>query len=176
VTLKLTVGRFSSEQLTHASPSVESSKVVNPYQSGEVEAKAASPGRRTIQIRRIDVIPCAKMVGSLLGICCFLLMLMAYVANHLEPTNLGPVGSMEQWSRRYAFGITPLVVVPVMYGLIGIVVGVLIAVVYNSLSRIAGGVVLEVDETWRQAAPDGSLAASDEPAPAPQNAASSSAT
>ena len=96
-------------------------------------------------IRRIGVASAAKISGAiyavigLIGGCIVAVIslasagFMSAAANNDMPSWLGPM-----------FGVGAIVIAPIFYGVMGVVVGALTAVVYNVVAGVAGGLDLEV--------------------------------
>jgi hypothetical protein len=96
-------------------------------------------------VKRVGVWSVARMYGALLAAMGLLAGLMialvslagASFVNQAEsggPSWIAPV-----------FGVGAIVVLPIFYGLMGIVIGAISAVLYNLFAGIVGGVVLETE-------------------------------
>lgn len=97
-------------------------------------------------VKRVGVWSVARMYGALLaamGLLFGLLIALVSLAGASfmsqaetsgAPTWIAPV-----------FGVGAIVVLPICYGVMGIVVGAITAVLYNIFAGIVGGVVLETE-------------------------------
>jgi hypothetical protein len=95
-------------------------------------------------IRRVGVASAAKIAGAiyavigLIGGCIVAAISLPSVglmstANSDMPSWLGPM-----------FGVGAIVIAPIFYGVMGLIIGALTAVVYNVVAGVAGGLDLEV--------------------------------
>jgi hypothetical protein len=82
------------------------------------------------QIRRIDVLSCAKILATILA------------GNGLI---IGALASIGQAGRMGLFGVAAIVVLPIVYGLAGFLTGAVSAVLYNFAAGIVGGLEVEID-------------------------------
>jgi hypothetical protein len=92
-------------------------------------------------VRRIGVWSVARMYGALLAAMGLLVGLIialvslagaSYLNQAQSPSWIGPV-----------FGVGAIVVLPICYGLFGIVAGAISAALYNIFAGMVGGVELE---------------------------------
>ena len=93
-------------------------------------------------IRRIGVASLAKMMGALYGLmgiiagCAFALVSLVGLGFATQGTDdpawLGPI-----------FGVGAVIILPIMYGVFGLVFGALTAWLYNIVAGVAGGVEIE---------------------------------
>jgi hypothetical protein len=95
-------------------------------------------------IRRVGVASAAKIAGALyavmglIGGSIFAAISLASAGlmsstNSDMPSWLGPM-----------FGVGAIVIFPILYGVMGLIIGALTAVVYNLVAAMAGGLDLEV--------------------------------
>lgn len=88
-------------------------------------------------IRRIDPWSMAKMYALGLGLLGFVLGLIIAIFS----VALGSMSGMAF----FAFGVAAVIVLPILFGIIGLVAGALTAVVYNLIAGHFGGIEIEVD-------------------------------
>ena len=96
-------------------------------------------------IRRIGVASAAKIAGALyaiiglIGGCIIALVslvsagFMATAADSDMPSWIAPM-----------FGVGAVVIGPIFYGVLGLIIGALVAFVYNLVAGVAGGLELDV--------------------------------
>lgn len=92
-------------------------------------------------LRSIGVLSCGKIVGvfyGLLGLLVIPVMLMMVLAG-LAQNDAGGAAPM------IIIGLLAIVGIPLMYGAIGFVWGIIVAAVYNLLAGWIGGLELEFD-------------------------------
>jgi hypothetical protein len=97
-------------------------------------------------IRRIGVLSLAKISAALHGAIGLILGIFFALASLLG-------GALGQAAREAAapeiiavlFGFGAIVFMPFLYAIMGFLVGVVSAFVYNSVAKLAGGLVLEID-------------------------------
>ncbi len=97
-------------------------------------------------LRRIGVVSCAKMMtmlyallGLVVGIFFSLFGLLgmaAGLAGGREGAPGAAIGAI--------FGIGAIIFMPIVYGLLGFIGGLLMAWLYNFVARLAGGIELEL--------------------------------
>lgn len=93
-------------------------------------------------VKRVGPVSLAKMLGGvyalmgLIGVAFFLPFMLLIPL--LEP------GASQAWLGLGA-GLVMLVAAPVVYGILGLVGGALVAVVYNWLARPLGGIELQIE-------------------------------
>jgi hypothetical protein len=99
-----------------------------------------------LEIRGIEVLSLAKMLGAIY----LVLGLLFGIVFALVSTLAGIAGSATADEGRmlgFLFGIGAVIVLPVFYGAIGFVGGVLIAALYNLFAGLVGGIRLTVTTT-----------------------------
>lgn len=100
-----------------------------------------------VQLKRIGVLSMAKIMGiwyamlGLIGGAIFSLMAVIGVT----AGSLSGAGG-EEAAGGIIFGIGAIICFPIMYGLMGFVVGALTAFVYNFAAQMIGGIELELSE------------------------------
>jgi hypothetical protein len=91
-------------------------------------------------IRSLDVSSCAKLMGAIYGCLALLvlppLVLVSGFSFLLHESNPQPYWGL--WL------VLPVVLAPIVYGLIGFLMGALTAWVYNFAARRIGGIQLEL--------------------------------
>lgn len=108
----------------------------NPYETATGAAPVVS--RRTVAIKRIDVLSCGVMMailyailGLFAGAVFSLLAILGAIA-----TNEGMAGVV---------GIFAIIVMPIGYGIGGFIVGCIGALIYNVCASIVGGIKLDLE-------------------------------
>ncbi len=97
-------------------------------------------------VKRIGVWSVARMYGALLaamGLLIGLIIALVSVAG-ASFMNQAQTSDAPTWIAPI-FGVGAIVVLPICYGLLGIVVGAVTAVLYNIFAGMVGGVVLETE-------------------------------
>ena len=90
-------------------------------------------------IKRVDPFQCGKVGGALYAFMGFLVgALFALMAGILGP-------SLSQVPFAGSFGIAALIVLPIIYGIIGFIMCVIMAAVYNLIAKWVGGLQIEVE-------------------------------
>lgn len=110
----------------------------NPYETPNV-AHTATPQRRTVTLKRMDVMSFGVMmgvlyaiVGLLLGALFSLMALVGIAAN--GDAMAGLIG-----------GIGAIVIMPIMYGVMGFIGGIIGALLYNLCASLVGGVKFDLE-------------------------------
>lgn len=95
-------------------------------------------------IKRIDVWSVARMYGVLSGSIGLLGGLCLAV---FSVVGAGVIGRNDQMPgfMAAAFGVGAVIILPLLYGVMGIIVGALGAVLYNLFASLVGGVSVEVE-------------------------------
>ncbi|MBP7460322.1 MAG: hypothetical protein KBA26_03460 [Candidatus Delongbacteria bacterium] len=92
------------------------------------------------KIRRLGVLSVAKLYGILTGLIGLLagvmLAIVGSVMKNLSPS-LGMISD---------FGMAAVIVMPIIYGLIGFIVGAVIAWIYNLLAGLIGGIEVDLED------------------------------
>jgi len=95
-------------------------------------------------IKRIGVLSLAKMLGGLYGLIGFIAGIGVALALKISTAQAGiPFDPGSSWTQN--LGFYAIIVLPVLYGAIGFVTGLLVAAVYNWLARHIGGIELELE-------------------------------
>ena len=114
----------------------------NPYNSPELTPPASpfAGGSRMLQIRQIDLLSAAKLLGclyALLGLIIggifSLIALLGAAAGGGDAVLGGLIG-----------GVGAIVIFPIIYGAMGFIGGAIGAVLYNLVARIVGGIRIDV--------------------------------
>ena len=88
-------------------------------------------------IKRVDPFQCGKVGGALYAFMGFLVgALFALMAGMLDMSQVPFAGS---------FGIAALIVLPIIYGIIGFIMCVIMAALYNLIAKWVGGLQIEVE-------------------------------
>lgn len=97
-------------------------------------------------VTRIGVWSVARMYGALLaamGLLFGLILALVSLAG-ASFVNQAEMSDAPAWIAP-VFGAGAIVVLPIFYGLMGMVVGAVTAVLYNIFAKLVGGVVLEAE-------------------------------
>ncbi|HEV7348465.1 hypothetical protein [Telluribacter sp.] len=98
------------------------------------------------EITRLDPGSVALMYGALLAFLGFIFVLIilvfGYLASMIRGGSSGDVTSM--WL--YGGGIAMIIFMPLLYGIIGVVIGYLFAFVYNLLAPRIGGIKVYIKD------------------------------
>ena len=96
-------------------------------------------------LKRIGVLSAGKILGMLYGIIGFivggffsLFSLLGVFASAFED---GLGGSLIAG----LFGLGAIILLPLFYGVLGFVVGIVVSALYNGLAKLAGGIQLELE-------------------------------
>ena len=98
-------------------------------------------------IRRIGVASAAKTAGVIYA--CIGVIVGIGVA--IMATVVGAAGAMGPESEQLpawiapVFGVGAIVVAPIFYGVLGLVLGAIVAALYNLVAGLTGGLIIEVD-------------------------------
>lgn len=97
-------------------------------------------------LRRIGALSCAKLMGMLyallgliVGVFVSLFGLLGMAAGLAGGREGAPGAAMGA-----LFGVGAIIFMPIVYGLIGFIGGLLMAWLYNFVARLAGGIELEL--------------------------------
>ncbi len=100
-------------------------------------------------IKRVGVLSVGKVFGVLYAIlrliAGFLITMVALLGSGLQ----GGGGGLSPM----LFGVAAVVMVPLLYGAIGFIGGIIVAAVYNVVVTIAGGIELEIEMPRQSAFP-----------------------
>lgn len=92
-------------------------------------------------LRRIDPISTAKVAGILYALLGVILgLFMALFGSFFDAASGGGFGG--------SFGIATIFIFPVMYGLIGLIGGLISAFLYNLVAGWVGGIELDFEEEY----------------------------
>ncbi len=95
-------------------------------------------------VKRIGVWSAARIYGALLAAMGLLFGLMLALASMVGAGLAGNMQDAPSWIAP-VFGIGAIVALPIFYGVMGLVVGAITAVLYNIFAGLVGGVVLETE-------------------------------
>ncbi len=104
--------------------------------------RSGGNGRRVI-ITRVNVLASGKVMAMMLAVPTFivvLFVLLASLAVDAQPGR-GGIGNIVE-----GYGIIALIGGPILYGIGGFIYGVILALIYNAASGIAGGFEMEIEE------------------------------
>lgn len=94
-------------------------------------------------VKRVAPASLGKMVGGVYALIGLVMAVLA-VPFLLLAAALDPTGSEMAWLG-LGTGLAMVLVMPIMYGLLGLIGGALVAVVYNMLARPLGGIELQLE-------------------------------
>lgn len=90
------------------------------------------------EIKKIDLMSLAKILALIYAIIGFLAAILAVVAMYLDPliaTSIMPIST---------FGPIIIVLVPIIYAIVGFIIGAIIAILYNIIASKIGGIKIEL--------------------------------
>ncbi|QEG01756.1 hypothetical protein Mal15_58350 [Stieleria maiorica] len=111
----------------------------NPYESSAAPP-SMTPTRRTVTVKRLDVMSCGTMLGVLYAIlglivgAMFTLMALVGVAAQGGDAVAGLIG-----------GIGAIVLMPLFYGVGGFIGGIIGALLYNMCATFVGGIKFDLE-------------------------------
>lgn len=88
-------------------------------------------------IRRVDPFQCGKVGGALYAFMGFLVGALFAVLAGMMPVDTVPFAG--------SFGIAAIIVLPLIYGLIGFIMCMIMAALYNLIAKWVGGLQVEVE-------------------------------
>jgi hypothetical protein len=101
-------------------------------------------------VRRVGVL----LLGKVLGVLCALLgVIVGALFVIISPLGAALGAANSQASDAFArllFGVGSVIFLPIFYGILGFVFGLLGALLYNGIACLIGGIEIELEET-RQA-------------------------
>jgi hypothetical protein len=95
-------------------------------------------------VRRIGAVSVAKMAGALYAIGGLLAGLMFSLVSLIIPAFI-PEGQLGAPLFAIVFGVGAVVILPLLYGLVGFIMALIAALLYNALAGLIGGVQLELE-------------------------------
>ena len=93
-------------------------------------------------IRSIGVFSCAKIMGALYGAIGFI-MGAFFALFSMIGTAVAPDASVGIFSAM--FGVGAVILLPLFYGVLGFIGGVVTALLYNVVAGVVGGIELETE-------------------------------
>jgi len=113
----------------------------NPYESPTINTSSAATGsRRTVTIKRLDVMSC----GVMLGVLCAVLGLFFGGVISLMALGGAVAGGGDMMAGLIG-GVGAVVILPLMYGVMGFVGGIINAVLYNLCASLVGGIKFDLE-------------------------------
>jgi hypothetical protein len=91
-------------------------------------------------IRSLDVASCAKLMGAIYGCLALIVLPPLVLVSGFSFLLHGP-NAQPYWG---LWLVLPVILAPILYGLIGFLIGALTAWVYNFAARKIGGIQLEL--------------------------------
>ncbi len=92
------------------------------------------------EIKRIDIISLAKIEAVLGGV----IGLIAGIIFAVVGTAFMGVAEGEPGSFALLFGLTAVIILPILYAAVGFVAGLIVAFVYNVIAGLIGGIKIEL--------------------------------
>ena len=96
-------------------------------------------------IKRIGVLSCGKIVGTLYGLIGLLIGGIATLFS-LVAGAAGAMSGVDDALFSSFFGAFAIILFPVFYGIMGFVGGLLTAFIYNLATGLVGGIEIEVEQ------------------------------
>jgi len=117
----------------------------NPYNApGPAGAQPArSVGTRNVCIKRIDVMSCGIMLGALYTILGLVVGAVVFLFS-LVGVAIGGGGGDAVMGGLIG-GIGAIIIAPLFYGAMGFILGIIMAVLYNLVAGIAGGIRMDLE-------------------------------
>ena len=97
-------------------------------------------------LTRIGVASCAKVMGILYAVGGFLVGLLFTLVSLAGATYGTWREDPGSGAMAILFGVGAVVILPVFYGVMGAVGGVIVAGMYNLVARLVGGVEIEIQQ------------------------------
>ncbi len=119
----------------------------NPYDSPAAVSNLGSYSvsqSRMMKLKRVDPVSCGKMLGALylvLGLIAAAVMVVIVLIGVV-----GGGGGGNNAVAGIASGLLMAVFVPVFYGVLGFIGGLIMALIYNLVASFVGGVEMEFGE------------------------------
>lgn len=95
--------------------------------------------RKQVQVRRIGAVSAAKMMGVLYGLLGLIFGLF------ISLIALASGGVMQESTGSPIFGVMAIIALPLLYGALGALSGLLMAALYNLVAKYIGGVKIETE-------------------------------
>ena len=92
-------------------------------------------------VRRIGAISCGKMLGCLYVVVGLIVGALFSLLALAGAAASGP----QAGAGGFLFGLGAIIILPIFYGVIGFIGGVIGAALYNLVASVVGGIELEVD-------------------------------
>ncbi len=109
-----------------------------PYQANVRPVQSA--GTRSVVIKRLDVMSCGVMLGALyviIGLVVGAIFFMISIA--------GLAIGGQQAAGGLVGGIAAIVLLPLFYGAMGFIGGIIFALLYNLIAGMAGGIRMDLE-------------------------------
>lgn len=115
----------------------------NPYAPSSAGSPPAPRGRWTA-VKRIGVVSLAKVMGILYLIFGLIFGFIGTMVV-IGAAALGGGGNGADIAVAVGMGVGYMVVLPLIYGMIGVTAGLILGGVYNLVARTTGGIELQLD-------------------------------
>ena len=117
----------------------------NPYDAPQPSAPSPSPivGTRLVRIKRIDAVSVGMMLGALYAFLGLILGVIFFMATILGVA-IGGDGDAAAIPGIFG-GLFALFGLPIFYGLLGLVSGLIGAAFYNLTARFVGGIQMHLE-------------------------------
>lgn len=94
-------------------------------------------------LRKIDIVSCGKLLGAMYA-CLGILVGLLFVPIAVIGANANPRGNENELVAVVAGGLCMAVAAPIFYGVIGFVLGIVGAAIYNWVASMVGGIRVEL--------------------------------
>lgn len=110
----------------------------NPFAMPEIQ-ESHTPGQTKYRVKRLGVLSVGIFTATAAALFSFLAMGVVFFLAMVFGAAPGRLGANE-----FGTGIGALIVAPLIYGVLGFIVGILQAVVYNIIAGMSGGIEIEL--------------------------------
>ena len=98
------------------------------------------------ELKRLKVWPMSRIYAVLMAIMGFILGIFYFILGRVS-SSLGI--SSQETELFIKFGAAAIIILPIIYGLLGLVLGALSAFLYNLVARWVGGIEIQFDNKKR---------------------------
>ncbi|MDG2221120.1 MAG: hypothetical protein P8L85_07060 [Rubripirellula sp.] len=115
----------------------------NPYNTPTQSPVSATQTStiRTVAVKRIDIISAALMIG---GLYALLGLLIGGVVSLMAVAGVAAAGDGNALIGGLVGGVGALIILPLVYGGLGFIFGIIGAVLYNVLASMIGGIKIDL--------------------------------
>jgi len=97
---------------------------------------------KKVKIKRFRILSVALMEGALMGFLGVIIVLLVSIIGGIHGGLMAPVGS----SSLFDFGIIGIIILPIMFFLLGFLLGGCTTYFYNLIAGWIGGIEIEITE------------------------------